>query len=1167
MESHADGDQGGANSPDNTQRDAYRQQRSSSFFDSTRQVTINLPLSPSNNNNNDNDGCMSPSTHSRASRFSNAPSHNMPVGMGPGGGDNNNNNISADVSTPPGSPLPAMPLTSGSGQYHHHRQRITTYDMSDAMNRLRSSLVGHRRHSGGYLNEYNQQNSDIDDDDGSATEPANVSVEVQHEVHLNGHGHEHGNEYYGAIPMHGPRLPLVPPMTAAVPGSPGAAKALPAVNASGWGRKRCVLFSSLSHGHLKQFFGQVPAVIIMGLFHLMIGIPFGVSYFPIGWSSSGSSVADGDTSTEDPSLDGIHGPFPLPGKEALGIRMFLFSTILGQLVFTFASQFHNPIGLQMVENVPFCHALSATVIRHVGYGTEALSTLVVMFGLSSILVGVVFYALGHYKLGRIIYFFPTHVLVGCIGGIGLFIAKTGIEVTLDQSFEPWEVEFWATPLRQLWSVVLIFEVALRALEHWTKDRYSLLSPIYFLFMTPIFYAALWIFGVSMASANEAGYFFPSLDDNNSSGTGTYDVGDSSASAWSTLASFFSDDSLWEYWNVVDVRLVSWKAIFDSIPTLVALTLFSLIHVPINIPAFAISTNTEVDMNNELVAHGYSNLLAGVFGGLQNYMAYTQSVLYDKSGGMGRASGVAVAAVTSLLYFIGPKIASYIPRCMAGTLLLHVGIDLFLEGVYDSYGKFDKLEYGGIWLIAIVMTVYGMDAAMMAGVVAAVSTYAVQNITYLSPIRGHMSAATLRSSQWNRNHTCQQILDDPLKGRNRILVVQLQGHLFFGNMAHLTETLQALMMSSPTAKDNTTKKDEHQCWIVILDFSLVLGIDSSAAQAIVKLKSAILTKYHIPLCFFVAGSSQGFPCEINLTKELSTHYKSPNNSTKASKKSKSEPVTVKSSSDAHFSINESPLKQGKNGDEEAPVLVRGVDEETSLLLREEQNVVTRYTSHDDPFSGSYCCQSLDSALVFAENALIAKQDPNLLEDDLMKHHSSIHDSGADPWLSYLGNTHHKSHLADRMTLEKEHELALHYLISLCSSSSMEDVKQMLSHFERQVLIQDQFLWRQGDASDSCKLLIHGDLIARLENEAGTSEYIACGNMIGEFGLVGGASRMTSVQCLSEQCILYSLPKDVFDDPSKFDTRLARLIDQLCVQYLGNRVQHVSNRIFETRCLPI
>ena len=83
--------------------------------------------------------------------------------------------------------------------------------------------------------------------------------------------------------------------------------------------------------------------------------------------------------------------------------------------------------------------------------------------------------------------------------------------------------------------------------------------------------------------------------------------------------------------------------------MIALILFSLIHVPINIPAFALSTNTDANMNKELIAHGISNMLAGAGCGLQNYLAYTQSVLYDKSGGSGRVSGLAVATLTAILF--------------------------------------------------------------------------------------------------------------------------------------------------------------------------------------------------------------------------------------------------------------------------------------------------------------------------------------------------------------------------------------------------------------------------------------------------------------------------------------------------------------------------------------
>lgn len=86
--------------------------------------------------------------------------------------------------------------------------------------------------------------------------------------------------------------------------------------------------------------------------------------------------------------DFLHGPFPLPGKEALGIRMFLYATLVAQLVFTWKSHFVNPIGLEMVENVPFYHELAAIAIRNCGYGKEALVTLFFMFGTASILVGI-----------------------------------------------------------------------------------------------------------------------------------------------------------------------------------------------------------------------------------------------------------------------------------------------------------------------------------------------------------------------------------------------------------------------------------------------------------------------------------------------------------------------------------------------------------------------------------------------------------------------------------------------------------------------------------------------------------------------------------------------------------------------------------------------------------
>lgn len=87
-----------------------------------------------------------------------------------------------------------------------------------------------------------------------------------------------------------------------------------------------------------------------------------------------------------------------------------------------------------------------------------------------------------------------------------------------------------------------------------------------------------------------------------------------------------------------------------------------------------------------------------------------------------------------------------------------------------------IEYGGIWLITIVMTARGMTAALVAGIIAALSTYAVQSITHHDPVRGVMTAESLRSSSWNRSPESLSILNDDEKGRKKILILQLQGHV-------------------------------------------------------------------------------------------------------------------------------------------------------------------------------------------------------------------------------------------------------------------------------------------------------------------------------------------------------------------------------------------------------
>lgn len=75
------------------------------------------------------------------------------------------------------------------------------------------------------------------------------------------------------------------------------------------------------------------------------------------------------------------------------------------------------------------------------------------------MTGAVFFLLGSFKLGTLVNFFPHSILTGCIGGVGIFLFVTGIEVSarldgnlelkmavLKKLFEADTVVLWIPPL-------------------------------------------------------------------------------------------------------------------------------------------------------------------------------------------------------------------------------------------------------------------------------------------------------------------------------------------------------------------------------------------------------------------------------------------------------------------------------------------------------------------------------------------------------------------------------------------------------------------------------------------------------------------------------------------------------------------------------------------------
>lgn len=194
--------------------------------------------------------------------------------------------------------------------------------------------------------------------------------------------------------------------------------------------------------------------------------------------------------------------------------------------------------------------------------------------------------------------------------------------------------------------------------------------------------------------------------------------------------------------------------------------------------------------------------------------------------------------------------------------------------------------------------------------------------------------------------------------------------------------------------------------------------------------------------------------------------------------------------------------------------------------------------------SRVCETLDDALIFAEDVLVALEQPATFHTD------------SNERFPYVRNTSDNNNEVKRV------------LEALCPEASTTDIDTIYGLLTPEKYNCGDTVWDQGDASESLKVVVEGTLISLLEDEHGATESICAGSTIGELGLVNGIQRLTTVKVTSNEAILYSLSREKWNTLTQENPRVARFIDVLVIRYLAHRVQHVSSsNILDRRSLPV
>ena len=332
---------------------------------------------------------------------------------------------------------------------------------------------------------------------------------------------------------------------------------------------------------------------------------------------------------------------------------------------------------------------------------------------------------------------------------------------------------------------------------------------------------------------------------------------------------------------------------------------------------------------------------------------------------------------------------------------------------------------------------------------------------------------------------------------------------------LTDSIKGMLVSKVGAYEHP--------YVAILDFSLVVGMDSSAAHSIAKFKGLMHKIYQVEVSIFVTGTHrEGFPCEYALAEAL---------------------ATAESEQQTSVDYNDVETK--------SPDPSRARRGSVSVLAKDKPLKAVQEVRN---YPSNCVCTSLDEALVFAEDFLVARENPSLLS------------TPARP----LASKPSPDEVDEERTEAEERKLACSMLESIVPMKVTEDVKlsvvAFVSKCAREEYRKGDIIWKEGDESDSVKILVSGTVCATLEG-TNLCEYVTTGNIFGELGLVDGNRCLSTVTCSSRVAITYSLQKETFDQMVECNQPEARLLERIAIRYLAHRVQHVSNRIFETHCLPI
>jgi SulP family sulfate permease len=296
------------------------------------------------------------------------------------------------------------------------------------------------------------------------------------------------------------------------------------------------------------------------------------------------------------------------------------------------------------------------------------------------------------------------------------------------------------------------------------------------------------------------------------------LADAAAAGW--VLGPFASGSLLQPLSVGELALIDWNAVAGQTLNIVTMPLIAVIVMVLYLSGIEISIKQDLDLNRELRAGGLGTLAGGLFGGVTGFHLLALSVLMHRMGVRSRLGGVTAAAVVAVPLVFDATVLNILPRFVLSGLLIYFGYTFMHEWLLTQRRRMSRLDYVVVLLIVAVIAGFGLLPGVGVGLIAALFLFAAE-YSRVQVVRRALTGAT-RRSRFTRTSAEQEVLD--AQGE-RIVILELQGYIFFGTAARLIDIARTRIVAIPLPGPR----------FLVLDFAGVTGLDSSGIYAFSRLQ--------------------------------------------------------------------------------------------------------------------------------------------------------------------------------------------------------------------------------------------------------------------------------------------------------------------------------------------